>query len=324
MHAYTYANGNPTTFSDPTGLFTPERGGVPCIDGDCSFHNKNGSLKNKNQCAKTGCGTNPLYTPGLKPLPGTKGANGPTGDPSRCVDGDCSFHNKDGSLKTGDQCARTHCGTNSIFSSPGLSPRMGASCHGGNWAGCKEYILDPHKQFSLFLGMFSANLVTMTGGNCGVVHDLMACESGWLPLYARGGTQLGDTFVSDNSLSDLLGNKPLIALEKHHRDEQWHKYGIGFIGLYFGAMFYEEVLLGKSCNMWERAAERASNGGGGYSFLDDPLTLFGCLSCSVLPGACFFLAKTSTLEDSHGLVTSFTCMRRCAKGKSSPVWICMT
>ena len=138
MHAYTYANGNPTTFSDPTGLYTPERGGVPCIDGDCSFHNKDGSLKNKNQCAKTGCGTNPLYSPGSKPRPGTSGANSPTGDPSKCIDGDCSFHNDDGSLKTEDECARSHCGTNSIYTgwqASGQTAGCDAICESLYWSG---------------------------------------------------------------------------------------------------------------------------------------------------------------------------------------------
>ena len=177
---------------------------MPCIDGDCSFHNKNGSLKNKNQCAKTGCGTNPLYTPGLKPLPGTKAANGPTGDPSRSVDGDCSFHNKDGSLKTEDECARSHCGSNSIYTSgPWISPLVSASCHPGNPNGCVDYLFDPNKMFSFGLGMSAMGLAMLTGGNCGVVDDLLACETGWLEFYFRGGTQYGDTFISDKSLMEL-------------------------------------------------------------------------------------------------------------------------
>jgi|GEM_PF-5429815 len=114
MHAYTYANANPTTFSDPTGLWTPERGGVPCIDGDCSFHNKNGSLKTKDQCAKNACGTNPLYDPSSSARPPLYLGNN-WGDPTQCIDGDCTFHNKDYSIKDADQCARSACGTNSIY-----------------------------------------------------------------------------------------------------------------------------------------------------------------------------------------------------------------
>lgn len=59
MHGYSYANNNPLTLSDPSGL-SPNNGwvnGVPCIDGDCSYHNNNGSVKNQDECAATGgCG----------------------------------------------------------------------------------------------------------------------------------------------------------------------------------------------------------------------------------------------------------------------------
>lgn len=43
-------------------MFDPSfsRNGVPCIDGDCSYHNPDGSLKNQDQCKATGgCGRGP-------------------------------------------------------------------------------------------------------------------------------------------------------------------------------------------------------------------------------------------------------------------------
>ena len=77
------------------------------------------ALKNKNQCAKTGCGTNPLYNPNSgwwNPI--YLGNN--WGDPTKCIDGDCTYHNNDYTLKDADQCARNACGTNSIYTQ---SPR---------------------------------------------------------------------------------------------------------------------------------------------------------------------------------------------------------
>ncbi|MCC3765532.1 hypothetical protein K3N28_20940 [Glycomyces sp. TRM65418] len=51
MGGYAYANHSPISFSDPSGLkpgYT--NGGYSCIDGDCSYHNGDGSLRDKEDC----------------------------------------------------------------------------------------------------------------------------------------------------------------------------------------------------------------------------------------------------------------------------------
>lgn len=50
MGGYAYANHSPVSFSDPSGLTPGYTNGGSCIDGDCSYHNGDGSLRDKDDC----------------------------------------------------------------------------------------------------------------------------------------------------------------------------------------------------------------------------------------------------------------------------------
>ncbi|MQM25018.1 RHS repeat-associated core domain-containing protein [Glycomyces albidus] len=52
MGGYAYANHSPVSFSDPTGLKPGYTNGGSCIDGDCSYHNGDGSLRDKEDCQR--------------------------------------------------------------------------------------------------------------------------------------------------------------------------------------------------------------------------------------------------------------------------------
>lgn len=115
---------------------------------------------------------------------------------------------------------------------------------------------------SKLLGAFVERLVRATGGQCSTVDDLRVCRSGRVRLYARGGTQYGDAFVTGRSREELT--EGLIAHEKHHRDAQWRRYGLAF-GVMYLAAEVRDVWLGRApYNRYELAAEEASGWGGGY------------------------------------------------------------
>jgi RHS repeat-associated protein len=54
VNGYAYANNNPVAFNDSTGLLYGT--GYSCIDGDCSYHNSDGTIKTKDECKTSVCG----------------------------------------------------------------------------------------------------------------------------------------------------------------------------------------------------------------------------------------------------------------------------
>lgn len=118
---------------------------------------------------------------------------------------------------------------------------------------------------SRLLGAVVERLIRVTGGQCATVHGLRVCREGRLRLHAKGGTQLGDTFVTEHEPERL--RRGLIAHESHHRDAQWRRYGLVFGVMYLYAHLRDVVIGKKCCNRYELAAEVASNGGGGYGCL---------------------------------------------------------
>lgn len=113
---------------------------------------------------------------------------------------------------------------------------------------------------SKLLGSLIEGLVRLTGGKCDTVDDLRVCRSGKVRLYAKGGTQFGDAFVTGRE--QLTAG--LIEHEKHHRDAQWRRYGLVFGPMYLWAHVRDVWIGRKPLNRYELAAEQASDWGGGY------------------------------------------------------------
>jgi RHS repeat-associated protein len=124
---------------------------------------------------------------------------------------------------------------------------------------------------SKMLGEGYAGLAVLTGGSCSNVQGMKACSSGWLPLNARGGTTVGDTFVTTQDKLDRARNNgtlnDLMDHEKHHRDEQWRRYGIAFGAMYLFEEAESQLRIwgnNKSkCtyNRWELDAEHVGHTG---------------------------------------------------------------
>lgn len=115
---------------------------------------------------------------------------------------------------------------------------------------------------SKLLGAGAVRLVRATGGSCRTAAGLTVCRCGRVRLYARGGTQFGDTFVSGKDAASL--SEGLLAHEKYHRDAQWRRYGWWFAVMYLYAELADVWLGGRAYNRYELAAELATDFGGGY------------------------------------------------------------
>ena len=113
---------------------------------------------------------------------------------------------------------------------------------------------------SALVGGVVRRLVVMTGGECGEESGLQVCRTGWLRLYARRGTQWGDSFVT--GLAEI--SPGLVLHEKHHRDAQWRRYGIVFGFMYLMAEIWDRYIRRRPSNRYERDADAASEGAGGY------------------------------------------------------------
>lgn len=115
---------------------------------------------------------------------------------------------------------------------------------------------------SKWLGAMMERIVRSTGGNCETVNKLRVCRSGKISLYARGGTQWGDLFITGKAPESLESG--LITHETYHRDAQWRRYGWWFAVMYLGAEVTDVWFGRKPYNRYELAAEEASDFGGGY------------------------------------------------------------
>lgn len=114
---------------------------------------------------------------------------------------------------------------------------------------------------SRLLGSLMERLVRLTGGRCLDQVGLRVCRVGRVRLFGRSGTQWGDIFVTG---SDTELTPGLIKHETHHRDAQWRRWGLAFGLMYLVAEVWDVHIRRLSCNRYERAAEDASDGGGGY------------------------------------------------------------
>lgn len=80
------------------------------------------------------------------------------------------------------------------------------------------------------VGTFYYQAAKMVGAKCGATKDMIVCQTP-IPIYGRGGTTIGHTYVTGND-PDYVSPKRL----RHERvhTEQWDEYGAGFGPMYFG------------------------------------------------------------------------------------------
>ncbi|MFJ2829125.1 RHS repeat-associated core domain-containing protein [Streptomyces sp. NPDC087263] len=79
------------------------------------------------------------------------------------------------------------------------------------------------------VGTFYYQLAKSTGAKCGATKDMIVCQTS-LPIYGRGGTTVGHTYVTGTD-PDYVSKERL----KHERvhTEQWDEYGADFGPRYF-------------------------------------------------------------------------------------------
>jgi RHS repeat-associated protein len=72
--------------------------------------------------------------------------------------------------------------------------------------------------------------ISHSGGRCGRMSGLEVCRGGWLHLYGRGGTTLGDTYATSWDSGAVTPAR--LRHESRHRDLQWRRYGSFFAIMY--------------------------------------------------------------------------------------------
>ncbi|MFI6892645.1 hypothetical protein ACIBM4_00825 [Streptomyces sp. NPDC050256] len=93
-----------------------------------------------------------------------------------------------------------------------------------------ETVKDPKFQ-TVILGEMYEGLAELAGASCKDKMDITVCTTN-APLFGRGGTTIGDTFVTSPGRPDLVDQDKMRHERKHVK--QWQKRGVKFIGDYFG------------------------------------------------------------------------------------------
>lgn len=123
---------------------------------------------------------------------------------------------------------------------------------------------------SAAIGEFVKTEVERNGGECKIIQGMMTCVGAPDHMAERGGTTFGDTFISSHKNFEDLENDPdqdltdLMNHEKHHRDEQWRKYGTAF-----GRMYLEEEFHSRRLDYTNRYELDADEHGGETGYPDD-------------------------------------------------------
>ena len=97
------------------------------------------------------------------------------------------------------------------------------------------------------IGWGAVGYAHLWGGHCSHIDGMRVCR-GMSGGFGRGGTTIGDTYLTNNKVS-----RDRIRHEKVHR-RQWRKYGDMFPALYFSSG------LNPCHNRWERQANLHDGG----------------------------------------------------------------